>query len=477
MRPILTPDEMRAADERTIAAGTPAAVLMYRAGREVAWAVRRRAGSCYGLRVVAVCGKGNNGGDGLVAAETLERWGARVERVRLHEGLDRATVERLLARGSVVVDAMFGTGFSGALEGDAAWLVDVVTSSQASVVAVDIPSGVDGSTGAIEGTAIRADATVVMAALKPGLVQEPGRSHAGEIEVADIGIDPGDPELGLTEASDIRRWISGRGATANKWLAGVMVVGGSAGMTGAPMMVSHAALRAGAGIVWCGIPADAGSVAGTEVIIRPLPSADGALAAEAGSAVLGVLDRFRSLVVGPGLGTHPATTSVVRSIVTAARPALVLDADGLNAFAGDVALLRERRDRPTVVTPHAGEFARLMGAPVGDDRVAAARLLATRSGAVTVLKGSGTVVAAPDGRAVVNPTGSAALATAGTGDVLSGIIGGLLARGAPAFEAAAAGAFVHGAAADVLPTEGLVAPDLLTAVPRVLEELVAGDGS
>jgi len=375
---------------------------------------------------------------------------------------------------------MFGTGFSGALEGDAAWIADQVGGSGALVVAVDIPSGVDGLTGAVEGVAVQADVTVAMAALKTGLVQEPGRSHTGEIEVVDIGIDLGSApasHLGLTEATDVASWLPARDPDTHKWSVGaVMVVGGSNGMIGAPMMVSRAALRAGAGIVWCGVPGNAARAAPPdEVISRSLPSRDGALAAEAAGAVFDWLDRFRALVVGPGLGTAAPTVSAVRSLVVGADVPLVLDADGLNALAGDLEPVR-RRSAPTVLTPHAGEYARVMDGPVGADRVAAARALAARADAVVVLKGSASIIAAPDGRATVNPTGSAALATAGTGDVLSGIVGGFLAQGVPAFEAAAAAVYLHGAAADALTPRGLVASDLIDALPHTLDD-VQGAGA
>jgi NAD(P)H-hydrate epimerase len=252
-----------------------------------------------------------------------------------------------------------------------------------------------------------------------------------------------------------------------------MVVGGSSGMTGAPLMVSHAAMRVGAGIVWCCVPGEeaAARAAGTEVITRPLPATkSGALAEDAARAVLEPLERFKAIVVGPGLGTKGSTAAAVRRIVAKAAVPMVLDADGLNALKGDVRPLQGRR-AATVLTPHDGEYARLLGDAPGGDRIAAARRLAAATGCVALLKGPATVVADPSGRATVNPTGTAALATAGTGDVLSGVIGGLLARGAGPFEAAATGAFVHGRAADVAGHTGLVAGDLIDALPATLREL------
>ncbi|MEX1008917.1 MAG: NAD(P)H-hydrate dehydratase [Acidimicrobiia bacterium] len=486
MEPVLTPEAMGRADQRTIEGGTPVAVLMERAGRAVAWEARRVARGCYGRRAVVVCGKGNNGGDGLITAATLESWGMRAHVVELAAGVDRRALTRALARADLAIDAMYGTGFRGALEGDAAWFVDELSAWGGPVVAVDIPSGVDGLTGEVQGTAVRANSTVTFAARKPGLVFEPGRSHAGRITVAQIGIDLGDdgadlPQIALFEANDVRHALPPRAPTAHKWAAGVMVVGGSGGMTGAPMFVSHAAMRAGAGIVWCGLPGDdaANRAGGTEVITRALPATpEGALALLAADAVLADIARFRALALGPGLGLDPAVRGAVCALVAEARVPLVLDADGLNALNGDLEPLRARQTLgvPTVLTPHDGEYARLAGEPVGDDRIAAATRLADRSGAVVLLKGPGTVIAAPaSGRIALNGTGSSALATAGSGDVLTGVIAAFLARGLPGFEAAACAAWVHGRAADraaeSMGATGVVAGDLLEALAPTIHDL------
>jgi NAD(P)H-hydrate epimerase len=495
---VLTPAEMAEADRQAIAAGTPVEVLMERAGRAVARAVRRECGGIYGARVVIVCGKGNNGGDGLVAARVLRGWGARVHLFELERGVDPTAVTAALGRADVFVDAMYGTGFRGELEGDAAGVVDAADAFEGVVrLAVDIPSGVDGRTGAASGPVLPADLTVCFAALKSGLCFEPGRALAGAVEVVDIGIavppptwasrgaatEPGaTPQLdrvGVTEGRDVVACVPRRAVDAHKWsVGGLFVVGGSGGMTGAPLMVSHAAMRTGAGIVWCGVPGQHAAAAGsgTEVITKALPAADdGALDEPAADAVLDGLDRFGACVVGPGLGTAPATASAVRRLVRGAPVPLLLDADGLNALAGDLEPLRART-AATVLTPHEGEYQRLTGHAVGADRVAAARELAEQSGAVVLLKGPTTVTAGPDGRVALNLTGGSWLATAGTGDVLSGIVGGLLAQGVEPFAAAATGAWLHGRAADVAGHTGLVAGDLIAALPRTLAELDrAGD--
>ncbi len=476
MQPVLTPAEMGEADRRTITAGTPAEVLMERAGRAVARAAREMCGGHYGRRVVIACGRGNNGGDGLVAARVLRSRGVRVELFRLSEGVDRAAFTRAASRADLAIDAMYGTGFRGALDADAAWVADAFTGAP-SVLAVDIPSGVDGLTGAIEGAAVQATRTVTFAARKPGLLFEPGRSHAGTVEVADIGIDVGLAAIGIVGPPDVARWLPARGRAAHKWsVGGVMVVGGSGGMTGAPMMVSRAALRAGAGIVWCGLPGatTAARASGSEVITTALPVAgDDSLDEAAAADVLKGLERFRALVLGPGLGGDDRTRAAVSRIVAEAQVALVLDADGLNALRGDLAPLRRRDSElhaATVLTPHSGEYERLAGRPVRGDRIEAARALADAARCVVLLKGPGTVVAEPGGRVAVNPDGGPWLATAGTGDVLAGVVGAFLARGVPAFDAAAAAAWVHGRAADLAGHTGLVAGDLIDAIPAALPD-------
>src|SRR5262245_7403702 len=321
------------ADRRTIAAGTPVEVLMDRAGRAVAWQARRMLGGTYGKRVAIVCGKGNNGGDGLVAARILRGWGVRVDVLELAGGVEVADVQRAAGRADLLVDAMYGTGFQGLLEGAAARTAEL--SETIPTLAVDIPSGVDGLTGLARGTAVRADATVTFAARKPGLCFEPGRSRSGHVRVIDLGIDVGHASVGLVGAGDVSGWLVPRAPDANKWTAGLLVVGGSGGMTGAPLFVSHAAMRAGAGIVWCGVPGQeaASRAGGTEVVVKPLPATDGGALASVPDEIRAALPRFQAAAVGPGLGTAEATRAAVRELVAEIPVPLVLDADGLNAFA------------------------------------------------------------------------------------------------------------------------------------------------
>ncbi|HEY5013977.1 MAG TPA: NAD(P)H-hydrate dehydratase, partial [Acidimicrobiia bacterium] len=422
MRPVVTPAEMGELDRRAIEAGTAEAVLVERAGTAVAWHARRMLGGTYGRRVVVAYGKGNNGADGRVAARVLRGWGVRVVEIGIAEAVDRDGAAREIARAELFVDAMFGTGFRGTLEGDAAWLADEAARA-ARVLAVDIPSGVDGLTGAVHGPAVRAHATICFAFLKPGLLFEPGRTCAGEVEVADIGIrlegwfgyaplaSRRPFGIGVTTAEDARAALGERAAAEHKWRAAVFVVGGSAGMIGAPGLASRAALRTGSGMVVAGVPgADAAArIGGGEVVARVLDaSAGGALDAAAADAVLAEIGRFKALALGPGLGTAPETAEAVARLVGEADIHLVIDADALNALAADLAPFEARRSAGhpwPVITPHDGEYARLAGHPVGDDRIEAAWELANRLQVVVLLKGPATVVVDPAGRTAINPTG------------------------------------------------------------------------
>lgn len=473
MRPVCTPDEMSAADRRTIEGGTPQPVLMARAAAAVARAARRELGGVYGRRAVVVAGKGNNGGDGLIAGDRLTAAGVRVERFHLGE-LGRPQLQRAVARADVLIDAMFGTGFRGALDGDAAFAAELLAAAEAPVVAVDIPSGVDGATGEAGAASVRADRTVCFAALKRGLVFEPGRSLTGHVEVADIGVDVGDTGVAVVEDRDVGEWLTPRPADANKWASGLLVAGGSRGMTGAPVFVSRAAMRAGAGIVYCALPGAAAvdALSGAEIVLRALAASDaGGFATDAARELAGLAPRFRAAALGPGLGSDGRASEMVRRAVAELPLPLVIDADGLNALAGDLAPLRVRNAAglpPAILTPHDGEYARLAGHRPGADRVAETRALAEATGAVVLLKGPTTVVSEPGGRVALSTTGGPELASAGTGDVLTGIIGAFCARGLPPFAAAAAGAHVHGRSAQTAGPSGLVAGDLVDALPRTL---------
>jgi NAD(P)H-hydrate epimerase len=455
--PIVTPDEMREIDAR---AGEPVAVLIERAGAAVARAAMRMLGGSYGRRVVLVAGKGNNGNDGRVAARRLRARGVQVVEVPADAGA--TTIQPC----DLVIDAAYGTGFRGE------WLPPDV--GDVPVLAVDIPSGVDGLTGAAGPDVLLAERTVTFAALKPGHLLAPGNVLCGALEVADIGLDVGRARAHLVEAADVAAWIPARPVDAHKWRAAVRIVAGSGGMLGAAHLAAGAAQRAGAGIVHLSSPGVATDPQlPIEVVGRPLPTQGWA------TDVLGSLDRFHALVIGPGLGRGDATALSVREVVGNALTPVVVDGDGLFALAwssaGAKGLLKGR-SMPTVLTPHDGEFSLLAGERTRADRLTSARRLAADTGAVVLLKGAATVVAEPDGEVLVVANGDERLATAGTGDVLSGIIGALLARGVPAFEAAAAGAWLHAEAATRAPFHGMVAGDLAGNLPAVLDALGGAGG-
>jgi ADP-dependent NAD(P)H-hydrate dehydratase / NAD(P)H-hydrate epimerase len=487
--------EQRALDEWAIHdRGIPGVDLMERAGRGLAELTRELAPAG---RVAVVCGKGNNGGDGLVAARVLRDWGREVDVLLLGDANDlqgdaRTNLERLpgpppvpfaaaeLAGARAIVDAILGTGFSGQPREPAAGAIEAINAAGSVVVACDVPSGVDASTGEVLGVAVQARATATFHAAKPGLWIAPGKDHAGEVRVIDIGIPsggPGAPQIGLISDRVVGQ-VPRRGRESNKFAAGsVLVCGGSLGLTGAPCMSSESAMRAGAGYVTACVPASLNAIFGAkllEVMTVPLPDAGGSLQTAAVEVVLERAGRADALVLGPGLGRGGDAPEFARRLARAVELPLLLDADGLNAHAGMLGSLAER-PAATVMTPHAGELARLLesdSAAIGARRLASAREAAASAGAIVVLKGDDSLVAAPDGRVGVSRGGASTLATAGTGDVLSGVIGAYLAKRMDPFAAACAGVFVHARAgrltAREIGPEGVIASDVIAALPRAL---------
>ena len=506
MRVVLTPAEAAELDRATQARGIPADDLMEAAGREVADAALRLMGGAYGRRAVVVCGKGNNGGDGLVAARYLDGAGVRTTVLSLEEGLrepaatnlrrlEPTTVrrrpfslralERELARADVAVDAIFGTGFRGVPDGAHAEAIAALVAAPTPVVAVDIPSGVDGATGAVDGAAVRADLTVTFGAPKPGLVLQPGAAFAGVIEVEPIGF-PKDlirGDLLLVEAVDVAAMLPHRAPDTHKRAAGfAVVVGGSRLMTGAPSLAGSAAYRAGAGLVAVAVPEGVLPVVqGTvrEAVFVGLPETDAGSAAGGSGRLEEVLGQAGALAIGPGMTTDGQTQEWIRELVRSSEIPVVLDADGLNAFAGRPDDLADRK-ADLILTPHAGEFSRLAGVPTSEveaDRLRHVRDLAVRTSAAVLLKGSRTLVASPDGVVRINPTGGPSLATGGTGDVLTGMIAGMIARGCSPLDAGSAAAFVHGLAGRIAGDRrgvGATAVDVLEAVPDAMLEVVPG---
>ncbi len=363
-----------------------------------------------------------------------------------------------------MIDAAYGTGFHGEY---AAPTVPPGTP----VLAVDIPSGVEGDSGRASGSPLKADRTVTFVALKPGLLQGDGARLAGRVTVADIGLLPGSSAVAVMEDADVSSLVAPRRRQDNKWSAAVLVVAGSPGMVGAASLCARSAYRSGAGMVRLGVPgAGLAEAPASEAVSVHLPAEGWS------SEALEVAARCAAVVVGPGLGRDPSTAAQVLHLLEGCPVPVVVDADGLYALGRlDGGALR-RPAGTAVLTPHDGEYRRLMGEAPGPDRIDAALRLAATSGAVALLKGPTTAVAHPGGRVLLGTTGTPSLATAGTGDVLSGVIGALLARGVAPLEAGALAAHLHGRAAARGPGEGLVAGDLPELVSSVLSDLLTGAG-
>lgn len=443
--PILTPSEMAEVDA---AAPEPTEVLIERAGAAVARAVLGRLGGRYGRRVLIVAGKGNNGADGRSAGARLRRMGLGVEIV--DPGAEALRIDGV----DLVIDAAYGTGFRGRY--------DAPEVAGVPVLAVDIPSGIDGLTGIAGGRVLNAASTITFAALKPGLLLGDGPAYSGEVEVADIGLDVSGARTHLVTDDDVASRWPPRSRTEHKWSHAVWVIAGSPGMTGAAVLSSSAACRAGAGYVRLSTPGTTSTVgAPIEAVGVPLDQDGWDREVLAGAA------RFGALVLGPGLGRSESTGASVRAVATASPVPVVVDGDGLAALGASRGLRLSDR---VVLTPHDGEYELLSGHRPGPDRIDAARSLASSWGATCLLKGPTTVVARPDGEALVVTSGDARLATAGSGDVLSGIIGALLARGVDTWWAAALAAHVHGRAASRWPwVTGLIASDLPALLPVALD--------
>jgi NAD(P)H-hydrate epimerase len=455
LRPLLTAEETRAAEE---AHQGSLDELMERAGTAVADLVAER----FPGNVAVVCGGGNNGGDGRVCARVLRERGRDVTLV---EGFGE------LGEPDVIVDALLGIGLKDAPREDVARMIERINGSGKPIVAVDVPSGVFASTGEVPGSAVRAAATVTFGAAKLGLAVAPGRFHSGSVHVAEIGLAASGNEHSLLDASVLGH-VPRKAANSTKYRAGaVLVVGGSRGLTGAPMLAALAAFRADAGYVTVATPESSLPVLEArllEVVKRGLPEDGlGRLLPRSAQGVLEAAERAHAVVLGPGLGRSEGTRDLVRLLLEQLRVPVVLDADGLWE------LEPFERAAPTVMTPHAGELARLLGvedAEVDAHRLESVRRAASRFGSTVLLKGVDTLVVAPREGALVAAYGAPSLATAGTGDVLSGVIGAFLAKGIEPRLAAGAAAVAHGLASRLAsPQAGLVAGDLLPALQRALE--------
>jgi NAD(P)H-hydrate epimerase len=484
---LITTAQMAKADAAAIAAGTPGKTLMENAGRAVAGEVMRRWPMC---AVTVLCGPGNNGGDGFAAAALLARsgWPVRVallgDRTRLKgdaaihaaawSGATESMSPAAIDAADLVIDAVFGAGLSRPLPPEVAATLAAAAQRRLPIVAVDLPSGLNGDSGAAQG-AVQSAATVTFARKKPGHALLPGRELCGTLLVADIGIAAGifdslDANLWENDPCLWREVMPRSDAAGSKYSRGHALLYGGYPMTGAARMAARAAARIGAGLTTIAAPQSAFPVyaaALTSIMVRPLD--DRREVARSEFAQLLSDRRFTACLIGPGAGSVDATRDMALDILRARRAA-VLDADAISVFAGKAQALAQAIAAPCVLTPHEGEFSRLF--TVRGDKLERARAAARECGAVMVLKGADTVIAAPDGRAIINTNAPPTLATAGSGDVLSGLILGLLAQGMDAFLAAAAAVWMHGAAAAQF-GPGLIAEDLPDQLPAVLRSLAA----
>lgn len=512
----VTAEQMRRMDRRAIEEmGIPGLVLMENAGLAVVHAIREKIPEFRHARVNVFCGKGNNGGDGFVVARHLMNMGADVtaflvgtkEEVKgdaklnmdayisMGGKLKEFTIERHIknfklkfAHTTVTVDALLGTGAVSAPKGFYGRVIEVMNGQGKLKVAVDIPSGLLSDSGAVPGICFKADVTVTFGAPKVGMLIHPARSYAGELVVADISIpskilNESPCAAYVPEARDIRSMLPKRPADGHKGVFGHLLLAcGSTGMGGAGALAALSALRSGTGLVTVAAPSGLMPSYETgvmEAIGLALQQTDG------GGIDESAIDRFMTAVdgktavlIGPGLGQAPSTGRFVRRVVAELEKPLLIDADGLNLIKDDPGLLKHRK-APTIITPHPGEMARLTGktsTQIQSDRLNEALSLAHETGAIVVLKGAGTITASPDGRAFINPTGNHGLASGGTGDVLAGLIGGLLAQGASPENAAIAGVYIHGLAADIYSQKhgdprSLIASDIVAALPDVIGRL------
>jgi NAD(P)H-hydrate epimerase len=493
--------------------GIPGIVLMENAGARAVDAIEQRFGELTGRSFTVFSGKGNNGGDGVVVARHLLNRGAHVvlallgRRTELRgdskinynsllnlskEAVPAGVLQvkellsvralRLLPRTDFVVDALFGTGFSGSVRGLSRSVIEWINAGRSITVSLDLPSGVNADNGEVGNVAVKAAFTVTMGLKKIGLFTGPGRSCAGSIEVVSIGVpmkslSGSSARTFLVGPADVKGVMPVRPMNAHKHSVGkILVLAGSRGLTGAAAMVSASALRSGAGAVILGTPLSVYPILArklTEVMVEPLPETPaGSLSMGARGSIEKHLDWADVLILGPGLSSDEETRRLIREIIPGFKKRLLIDADGLNAVAGKLSLLKRAGKREIIITPHTGEFSRLTGMAAGEierDRVQVARKIATQLGVTLVLKGAPTVTASGAGDLYVNTTGNPGMATAGSGDVLSGVIGALWGQGMSATDAAFSGVFLHGMSGDLARAElgekGLMAMDLYRNLP------------
>ena len=520
---VVTAEEMREIDRKTIASGIPSIRLMENAGRAVARAIKSRYGPLKGKKITIFCGKGNNGGDGLVIARLLGREKAKI-RIFLLAGKKKlkkdpkANLERALRqkvevieidtsrklkkfeqeskKSDLIVDAILGTGIKGAPKGLEARAIKFINTLKKPIVSVDIPSGVEGSTGRVSGEAIRADLTITFGLPKIGLVIYPGAEYVGGLEVADIGIPKRflrdkKIKVNLITKEEISSYLKPRKPDTHKGTYGhLLVIAGSVGMTGAATLTSQAAslcfgaLRSGVGLVTLAIPESLNEIMEvklTEGMTLPLPETKKkTLSLLAEKKIIEFSKKANALALGPGLSTNKETQQLVRNLIGKISYPMVIDADALNALAGHLSILRSRiQDLGSrIITPHPGEMARLIGKKakeVQENRIKIAGDFARKYKVIVILKGAGTVISDPEGNIYINPTGNPGMASAGVGDVLTGMIGSFLAQRREPLEAAKTGVYLHGLAGDLAAQEkgeeSLIASDLLKKLPQVFKQM------
>ena len=514
---IATSQQIKNIDRRaTREFGIPGTVLMENAATAVMAEMERFFDGLAGVRVGILCGKGNNGGDGLALARRLVIRGVAVRvallapfsavageakvnlsilrktDVQITQNASARSLSDIIAWSDIVVDAMLGVGLSSPLKGLFLQAVDMINSAGKPVVTIDIPTGINADTGAIMGAAIMADLTVTMALLKRGLVLLPGAQYAGEVRVADIGIptevvDKEKITVALLNRGYAWGMISPRELDTHKGDFGhLMVIGGSPGKAGAAIMAARSALRTGAGLVSVAAPNNIVPIVQSQITeamcIPSAESIEGTLGLGSEEELLKAAVGMSACAIGPGLSTHYETVQVIRNLIQQLTIPMVIDADGLNAVAGYIDLLK-RAKAPVILTPHPGEMGRLLGissAEVQKDRLRIASEFAAKYKVILVLKGAGTVVACPDGKLFINSSGNPGMATGGTGDSLTGMIGGFLAQGYPATQAACLGVYLHGLAGDLASKEkgemGMIAGDLIEKIPAAIKKTMDSAG-
>lgn len=511
---LLKAEEMKVIDQRASSEyGIPSLILMENAGLRTLEVIEEILGDSINKSVIILAGKGNNGGDGLVIArhllnsgaavrvfltgqveeltpdsrlnyDILLRMGARILPLIGDEDLDRLMLS--LMNADLIVDALYGIGFKGSLGQFESRIVKMVNWCRAPVVAVDIPSGVEADSGRVHGPAIKATHTVTFALPKIGLVLEPGKDYVGTLSVADISIpsfllEDSSIKTNLINEQMVRTLLKPRAADSHKGTYGhALVIGGSPGMTGAVMMASLAALRSGAGLVTAAVPESLAAVVDSnlmEIMTAPLAqTGQSTIALEALPAMENLLGTSSVCAIGPGMSRYPEAGTVVRFVLEKAGVPVVIDADGLNALQGDSTVFKNRQV-PVVLTPHPGEMARLTGKSIEEiqsNRIEIACTFAHEWGVCLVLKGNKTIVANPAGEVYINISGNPGMATAGSGDVLCGVIAGLMAQGLKPQDAAFVGVYLHGLAGDlaaqVKGERGLIAGDLIAGLPGVIKQ-------